>query len=373
MKTRSYLHVLILLITTNAFANYSYDLIDLGAISGGISQPSSINDSGQIVGQTYNIFTGYNRAILFDTTGTGNNTDLGTLGGTWSSAYSINNNGQIAGRAQNSSSGLWYATIFDNTGAGQNIAVGPEDSIACSINNQGKIVGEWGSRATLFDETGNGNHIQLGTLGGIKSSAAAINDNGQIVGWAYNSANISNATLFDPTGNGNNIRIGYGMGSAYSINESGQIVGVEGGHATIFDPTGNGNNIDLDPFGVSDSWACSNNDLGQIVGLMSPNGYGIGVLFDPTGNGNNIDLNALIEDSALYDTDRIGWVIDTAVGINNNGWITAIAYYYDLNTDTMLMQDRAVLLSPASGGKVPEPSTIVFLALGALALYRQKK
>jgi len=50
--------------------------------------------------------------------------------------------------------------------------------------------------------------IDLGTLGGNESGAYSINNQGQIVGYAYDSSGNFRATLFDPTGGGKNIDLG---------------------------------------------------------------------------------------------------------------------------------------------------------------------
>ena len=56
--------------------------------------------------------------------------------------------------------------------------------------------------------------------------------------------------------------IDLGEGTAYSVNNNGQIVGTSNDRPVIFDPTGGGNNIYLDDEGI----AYSVNNNGQIVG-----------------------------------------------------------------------------------------------------------
>ena len=144
--------------------------------------------------------------------------------------------------------------------------------------------------------------IDLGTLGGKSSCAYSINSSGQIVGMAANSSNYSRATLFDSTGKGNNIDLGTIGGCcsvARSINDSGQIVGWSSdsltgwNKATLFDSTGNANNVDLGSLGVGLSGAYSVNNNGHIVGYAfnSSSYRERATLFDPTGNGENIDLS----------------------------------------------------------------------------------
>jgi probable HAF family extracellular repeat protein len=282
--------------------------IDLGTISGrNLSGAYFINDNGQIVGNTWAI---YPHACLFDSTGSGDNIDLGTLGGSISEASSINNNGKIVGYANTSSdggTGESRACIFDSTGQGNNINLGGLGGIWSSakfINNIGQIVGATdidiqivSDVACLFDPTGGGANINLGTLGGTESCAFSINDNGQIVGWAKNSSGYSHACIFDPTGGGVNRDLGILDGGirsiAYSINDNGQIVGwvdnrAEWKHACIFDPTGGGNNIDLntliDPScGWTLTYAYSINNNGWIVGCgtKTTDGYDHAYLLTP--------------------------------------------------------------------------------------------
>ena len=75
----------------------------------------------------------------------------------------------------------------------------------------------------------------LGTLGGTRSVAVAINDRGQVVGWSETPAGVTHAVLWEagsmtdlgaPTG---------GWSQASGINARGQIVGGLGDHAAIWE------------------------------------------------------------------------------------------------------------------------------------------
>ena len=105
---------------------------------------------------------------------------------------------------------------------------------------------------------------------------------------------------------------------AHGINELGTIVGWAAApegvrYAAAWYEDGP---ICLGGLGGLDNRAYSINELGQIVGyaVAPDNGRTHAMLFDPTGDGNNIDLN-LVTDLAE------GWFLETALCINDNGWI----------------------------------------------------
>ena len=344
--------LLIVLTTKSSTAIIRYNVTDLGTLPGyEISQAWSINNKGQIAGLVFSSDLEIpQRAVLFDPTGADNNIDLGTLGGENSASLSINNSGQIVGCADSVNS--WHATIFDSTGSGNNTPLCLNESAAWGNNDNGQIVGYVAVHpndnpssldlAVVYNLDGEPNTIPLGMLSGYDSSKAlSISDTGSTVGVAYN-ANREDyydmrAVLFDPTGDGNNIDLGslpgYDSSAALSINDNSQIVGRANLHdmvlfesyaprAVLFDPTGAGNNIDLGTLpGYDSAEAISINNKGQIVGrAFTHEGCcswcPTAVLFDPTGGGNNIDLNELIDPA-------LGCGFNTAICINDNGWIVA--------------------------------------------------
>jgi probable HAF family extracellular repeat protein len=233
-------------------------------------------------------------------------------------------------------------------------------SVAYSINDNGQIVGQasdasGNSYASLFDATGNGSNINLGTLGGTSSIAYSINSSGQIVGQASNILGNSHATLFSLTGNSDLGTLGGNNSVARSINSSGQIVGAADNtssysHAALFGSTGN---VDLGTVegGSYASIAYSVNDSTQIVGYSSDfqmSGYA--TLFDNTGSGKNIKLN--IEQGAQaitnsnnnqiagwdsYHTDPFPCIFDSTGSGQNWEWGPPYSYVSSINDNGLMV------------------------------------
>ena len=206
-----------------------------------------------------------------------------------------------------------------------------------SINNNGQIVGEAynfnpidytvDSRAVLFDSTGAKNNIDLGPIGEtqIETPGNRVSNNnfGKIVGgaWFFN-LKESFATKFDSSGHGWNIQFGI-PSSATSINDNGQIVGcviisvndVNVTNAVLFgDFPSDYTNLGT-LLGCTHSCAFSINNSGQIAGISyTEDSNGYATLFDPTGDGNNINLAAPNDPYS------------TAIAINDSGtiigWVT---------------------------------------------------
>jgi len=352
--------------------------IGLGTIGGRGSVALFINDRGQIVGWAQAISRYRRHATLFDPTGGGNNVDLGTLGGNLSRGCSINDGGQIVGWADNSSdytrATLFDPTgSGDNIDLG---TLGGSLSGAFSINNSGQIVGgadkdEIEGHATLFDPTGSGNNTDLGTLGGNLSCAHSINDHGQIVGWAQDRRGDEHATLFDPTGNGDNIdlgTLGHRESVARSINDRAQIVGWAAGSRTgflpptaiLFDPTGAGNNIDLNTVINPDSgWtlekAYSINNSGWIVGWgKNPDGKSRAWLLIPEPR-----MPAYYVDALHGDHDNDGLSPKTAFstiqkGIDSAADGDAVLVYPGLYTEEINFKGKAIAVQSAEDAAVLE-------------------
>jgi probable HAF family extracellular repeat protein len=123
------------------------------------------------------------------------------------------------------------AFVYSNGEVRQLPDLGVPWTTAYAINNSGDVVGDSvlptdlgpefvPVHAALFPH--DGGVIDLGTFGGLRSSAVAINSKGQVVGWGNVDANNSHAFFYD---HGAMTEIMLPNGNAASINESGEVVG----------------------------------------------------------------------------------------------------------------------------------------------------
>ncbi len=113
---------------TDVFAYY--EIIDLGTLGGRDSYASSINNTGQVVGDA-NISTGFQHAFLWNS---GVITDLGTYGGDYSHAHGINDFGQVVGQSE-TASGAFHAFVYGNGVKTDLGTLGGRDSRADDINS----------------------------------------------------------------------------------------------------------------------------------------------------------------------------------------------------------------------------------------------
>jgi probable HAF family extracellular repeat protein len=202
-----------------------------GGYARGLSVAYDINDHGQVVGSG-DVSMDSRHALTWDRDG--NVTDLTPGNNIYASsnAYAINNHGDIAGYT--SDAGNTRAVIWSNGTPTLLSSLKDEQSaVAYGINEHGEAVGSSTSnsphtaaeRAVYWKM---GRAIKLGTLGGRNSRASAINDRGDIVGWAQDQFGDQQATLWV---NGKAIDLqefapeNWYLQTATSINDKGVIVG----------------------------------------------------------------------------------------------------------------------------------------------------
>jgi len=302
-------------------------------------------------------------------------TDLGTAGGAQSFAWATNNAGQVVGYSLGSNGNsvpfVWQSGVLSRVGTLGGTAA---QSWALGVNNSGSVVGQAsynGSASASYTHAflwSGGASKDLGTLGGVNSTATGINDSGDVVGFANLSGDgsaapflYSNGNMIQLAGNGDAWAINsssqivgdsgglpflyangqlktlanlVGTGSAYGINDSGTVVGEvqqnprfaetvgfvwNGGSATYFAPLP----------GYTSCSASGINQAGQVVGT-SQSATGISAML--FAEGVVYDLNSLIPPNS-------GWVIQQPTGINNLGQIVGGGIHNG--------QYRAFLLTPS--------------------------
>lgn len=284
--------------------------VSLGTVDGGYdSQATAVNSIGQVVGLSSNRVPDLNslwgtttqtRAFLWQG---GEIRDMGTLeGGTDAMALFINDSGQVVGQSYSansivppatgcSDSPLTLYTFFWEKGEMRDIGtLGGHCAFPYALNNRGQVVGQ----ANLAGDTQSHPFLwepgkkmkDLGALGGDYGYAAWLNDAGSVVGTAANTGGALLAALWQE---GTTTDLGTLPGDACSaadaINSAGQIVGGSGfydapyfpactdliEHAVLWD---HGQIIDLNslvPPGadltLTEAWFI--NDRGEIGGIAS--------------------------------------------------------------------------------------------------------
>lgn len=181
---------------------------------------------------------------------------------------------------------------------------GNNSSWATAINDNGLIAG-LSEDGSIDPDTGypvnhpvvwdRGRLIDLGTFGGAQSAAAAVNDRGQVVGWALNTTEDPFSTAFE--------MVGYA--GIWPVTT--QV------HAFVWE---NGVKRDLGTLGGPDALAYAINQRGQIAGQSytsyTPNaGTGMPTM-DPF----------LWEKGKLTDLGTLGGTIGNAIWLNNRGQVT---------------------------------------------------
>ncbi len=287
----------------------TYSFTDLG--TGRFA--SAINNAGQVAGYGFTS-DGALHAMVWNGASV---TDLGTLGGSFSMANGINDAGQIVGESL-TADGSSHATLWNGTTTTDLGASGTMSS-ARAINNAGQVVGQAGNgpNVTVWNGT---TPTDLRTSGVGGSFAGAINDAGQVVGSyrqfntvTYQSATIWNGTTPTQLGHlpGFESNPGLGDSSANDINNAGQVVGAtrapHGSTGDLRPVRWDGiTPIDLGTLGGLEGSAFAINDQGQIVGRSL---------------GSIIDLNSFLDASAI----AAGWILTGAADINAGGWIVGDA------------------------------------------------
>ena len=193
------------------------------------------------------------------------------------------------------------------------------DSTAADINDRGQIVGgsadaSGHGHAVLWQ---NGKIIDLGTLGGRDSGASAINERGQVIGTSLTAKPAHTHAFIWQGGKMTDLgTLGGKSSRPRALNERGQVVGesytASGDvHAFLWD---GGKIKDLGTLGGPDSYAADINDRGQVVGTSS------------TARG--IQHAFLWQNGKMTDLGTLGFRFPSsgAVAINDRGQVVGTSY-----------------------------------------------
>ena len=277
----------------------------------------AVNSAGRIVGTAGTVIDGYNGVSWTNHV----RSDLGTLSGHASSgAADVNDSGRVVGHSV-MASGYFRATVWNGSQATALAKLSAQElgSAALAINNSGLIVGY----SATADKT-----VATVWQGGVAT--------------ALNSGGSQNST-------------------AFAVNSAGQVAGQvvlgnyqaarwDAGQLTIL-PTLNG--------GIS-SHAYAINDLGLVVGTSwddkVTNQYRATLWNGTTA----IDLNSYLSAQDI----ALGWVLQSANGINEKGFIVGNAYNMKTgDAVAYLLSDTSITPAP-----IPEPGTLALMGLGLAAI-----
>jgi probable HAF family extracellular repeat protein len=243
--------------------------------------PSALNQIGHVAGTSFFPAGQGARGFFYDQTST---RDLGILsGGTSTAIHGINDTDALAGSIEFPTSARAFVKV--GTVVTELNGLGGQRTAATDINNFGQVIGY--SSLAGSDGTLHGFLYSAGTTtdlfvatGGVISHPLAINDAGVIVG-----RSATNTPFKYKNGITSILNAGVGFSAANAINDYNEVVGST-------------------QISIDSSRAFYQTD-GQIV----------------------IDLNHMV---ALSDGVAPGFTsLETAVGINNRGWIVGQGYYWD--------------------------------------------
>jgi probable HAF family extracellular repeat protein len=366
--------------TSSAMAQVpGFQVRDLGTLGGRITQPTDINEAGQVSGYS-ETSDGQLHAFRYDA---GEMRDLGAVAPGGSAGRALNDMGSVTGLTA-APDGLAHA-FRDEAGLMLDVGAAGSSSAGNDINNLGDIAGEATDvsgvrRAVLFR---GGMSIDLGTPTGLAGSAAAVNDLGQTVGTYEDSAG-SHAFFFGGAASVDIVpgRVSFVLGNQ-SINALGVVTGGfqgdDGSHCFIYqnaqllDPgslgggycvglgvNGNGaiTGLSATASGERHAFVFSGGvmtDLGALTGGLSI-GYAINDAGQVAGeaavseggshafvylNGTLVDLAAAIQSiSSLPVTDSV------ALDINSSGQVIGRYSVSDVQDLQMPSKTRAFVATP---------------------------
>ncbi len=293
-------------------------LLPYAQVSPGSWFGGGLNNGGVVAGYSEQVVTpGFLGAVpAFLQNGT---QSLLALPGTDTGGYAsgINDSGQIVGQTWGSDTTQSHAVLWQN-GTFQILPALPGESTAAAvaINNSGLIAGESNAQAT--DEQAviwqNGVVSALPTVSGeVSSSVSSVNAAGAVTG-TVTLAGADHAAVWQ---NGGitllAAPVGYTNCSAFGLNDDGQIVGIAAAasgnvHAVLWQ---NGTVTDLNSLLPANSgwvleYAVAINDAGQIIGEGTYDGVYASFLLTLGGGSGTIEPSAALAAIQSFQAGQIG-------------------------------------------------------------------
>jgi probable HAF family extracellular repeat protein len=381
-------------LANRAFRYSAGTSLNLETLGGSDSYGYGINNAGQVVGRSKTA-AGVNHAYLWTPGGTGGVAsnpqmkDLNPTGGA-SDATAINSSGQVVGYVTVTHMGQPDQDrpyLYSNGSLSQLPlpAGGYFYAYAYGVNDAGKVVGEAYTALSPFAHGflyNGATTTEIGNLGGASSTALAINNNDRIVGYSTTPDGYDHAFLVTSSGMADLGTLGGHYSYAKAINNKDQIVGGSFTddldtvyHAFLSDGT---TMTDLNSKVTSKAanWvlaeASGMNDNGVIVGTGTLSGERHGFMLRPllAGDANadgSVDFNDLVALAQNYNTSgSLDWEHGDFTGDGNVDFndLVALAQNYNTTQGTFASQFQSDV--QAAFAQVPEPGACCALALASL-------
>lgn len=298
-----------------AASGQSYAITDLGKIAGP-AQAYALNASGQAAGAALGPIEDGSPFRGFFWDGTFHVIDP-LVGEHQSHALALDDFGAVYGTAY--TVGRFRAAAFVSD-LGPPVYLG--EFAARGVNDLGVVVGTMptadaaGWRGTAACVFADGQLTQLAGLGGLSGGAMAASESGDIVGWASLPGDmLTHAALWRAGAVRDLGTLGGDRSQALAVNNAGMVAGVADTaagdpHAFVFELDSGGHVVvrhDLGVLGERSSCAFGLNDAGEAVGTSDDRAF----LWDGAGL---IDLNTRIDPAS-------GWHLQAATAINGSGQI----------------------------------------------------
>lgn len=310
-------------LSTASAADTVYTVTPVTTLGGTQTYPTAMNPAGDIVGYNW-LGTRKHYHAFLNHKGKAQQIDK-PFGWTGSQAQAINAAGHVAGFHDGAN--FTSAAFLLADGIATDLGISPFGDVAWAVNDADQVAGEYldaDLRRHAFVWQA-GETQDLGTLGGLRSGALAINQAGHVVGYAAMADNMSMHAFLYRDGTMLDLGLPRGTSSSFAvaINDADQVAGYaygkQGGSRCFILKGQPGDSLmDLGDLGGSDCQPSGINRHATVVGtakLASQAWHGF-----VWSRGTMRDLNTMLDP-----VTGAGWYISDAVTVNDQGQILALA------------------------------------------------